>query len=65
MLNSKLYNSGVVPVMDYCLYNWSFVKRCDCHRIYQRALITSVLLGCTFRDTINFFALEGDSSFDI
>ncbi len=35
---SKLYHSGVVPVMDYCAGVWEYGKHSSCSSIPNRAL---------------------------
>ncbi len=35
---SKLYHSGVVPVMDYCAGVWGYRKHSSCSNIQNRAL---------------------------
>ncbi len=35
---SKLYHSGVVPILDYCSGVWGFQKRDTCNKVQQTAL---------------------------
>ena len=54
---SKLYHSGVVPVMDYCAGIWGYKNFDSCNRIQQRAL--RYYLGVHQKAPL--LALEGDT----
>ena len=53
----KLYNNGVVPILDYCSGVWGFKKIDSCSKIQQRAL--RYYLGVHNKTPL--LAIEGDT----